>query len=94
MKKFLDDAPRLGNQMVLNRRAGAIHRRRLPERLVQAVPRTREGEKPGLTFHGFTRTRVGEMYKAGATKVEVMAALGHTTPKMVDVYLQEIESER
>ena len=55
----------------------------------------RRGEKlkPGLTFHGFTRISVRDMYIAGATKIEIMAAVGHTTPKMVDVYLQEIESD-
>jgi hypothetical protein len=50
--------------------------------------------KPGLTFHGFTRTRVRDMANAGATKLEIMAAVGHTTPKMVDLYLQEIACER
>jgi integrase len=56
-----------------------------------------EAEKkvqPGLTSHGFTRTRRRDIFNAGGTKLEVMAAVGHTTPKMVDLYSQEIDRER
>lgn len=96
LKKFLDESPRLGTQMVLHRRGEPFKGHGFRGSFFKLLRRLQKENKvqPGLTFHGFTRTRVREMYKAGATKLEIMAAIGHITPKMVDLYLQELERER
>jgi hypothetical protein len=37
---------------------------------------------------------VHDIIDAGGTKLEAMAAVGHTTPKMIDLYVQVIVRER
>ena len=89
LKEFLDQAPRVGDLMVLNRSGERFTDYGFRGSLFKLLRRLQKEQrvKPGLTFQGLRSTFVRAKFNAGATKIEIMAMLGDVTPKMVDQYL-------
>jgi integrase len=98
LAKLLDSMPRVSEFIFTNSRGkqyGSSHELSVALRtLLRACGYNQPGDEETYSMHGLRKNAGVELAMAGCTVPEIMAVLGHKSPKMAIFYVQQVNKEK